>query len=202
MKHIGTCLDNIQILLARMPKNIDSTTDKAKATQMVDEIEEYAHTLEQLITHPKLRVYLLKLSNAPIDGIKLQGGEVEKLLKDLEHMLYLLDLYIQELRDMIKNHSNTWRYKAKQIFIAVIQLLDRKKKRLGREYSIAQNIKSKIRRRLNEFGNKAERLSDEIDDRFGGVRGELRREFRIVLYKKHELKEIVDSEKHLAKFLK
>ncbi|MBR9675422.1 hypothetical protein GOV05_00245 [Candidatus Woesearchaeota archaeon] len=58
MKHIGWCLDKIQIVLSKLPKTIDSPKEKDKATQILDEVEEYANTLEHFFTHPKLRHHL------------------------------------------------------------------------------------------------------------------------------------------------
>ncbi|MBU0457183.1 MAG: hypothetical protein ABH824_01545 [Nanoarchaeota archaeon] len=159
MKHIGTCLDNIQIALFHMPKNLISDEDVAKATKIVNEIEAYAITLEKLVTNPKLHVYLNNLENTFIEMIKLQAHEIEKLLKDLKHMLQLLELYVQQLREMINDKHEKWSSKAQDLIMT-------------------------------------------IDQMFGGERGELRDEFKIALYKEHELKEIVDSEKHLAEFLK
>ncbi|MBU0979857.1 MAG: hypothetical protein KJ709_03555 [Nanoarchaeota archaeon] len=202
MKHIGWCLERIQYALAGLPNNIDSEEDKAKASRIIDEVEEYAHTLEQLVYNHKLRVHLNRLSKAPIDGVRLQEHEVVELMKDLKHMLYLLDLYIKELRDLMKSHSGTWRYKLKQTGIAMIHLLDKDKRRLGRDYSIAKNIKTTIGDRCHQFSKKAQYLTQEIDSRFGGEKTELRKEFQIVLYQKQELKDIVSSEKHLAEFLK
>ena len=202
MKHIGTCLDNIQIALAQIPRNVDSHEDKARAFKIVDEIQEYAHTLEQLVMNPNLRTYLYNLEKAPIDGIRLQAHEVEELLKDLKHMLYILDLYIKNLRDIIRNHSGAWTYKAKQIFIAICHMFNSKKVKLGREYSTAENFKALVRKLLNQWGYKADQLALAIDQKFGGENGELRREFKIALYKMDELKKIVKSEKHLLKFLK
>lgn len=159
MKHIGACLDNIQITLGQIPRNIDSSEDKARAVKIVDEIQEYAHTLEQLIMHPNLRTYLHNLEKTPIDGIRLQAHEVEELLKDLEHMLYVLEMYVKNLREIIENNPDQWSKKADQLVLMIYQ-------------------------------------------KFGGEKGELRREFKIALYKADELRQIVTSEKHLAEFLK
>jgi len=202
MKHIGWCLDNIQVKMMKLPRNIDSDNDKSAAIHTIDEVEEYAQTMAQLVTHPKLRAYLKKLDKSPVGGVRLQAHEVEELLKELEHMLYLIGLYVSELREMIKKHSGAWHYKARQIIIASVHLIRKDKQNLGREYTFSQNVKSMIRMRMNQFNNKADRLAEEIDRRFGGGRGDLREEFHIELFNKHELKEIVTSEKHLAEFLK
>ena len=81
-------------------------------------------------------------------------------------------------------------------------MFNSKKVKLGREYSIAENFKALVRKLLNQWGYKADQLALAIDQKFGGENGELRREFKIALYKMDELKKIVKYEKHLLKFLK
>jgi hypothetical protein len=201
MKNIGWCLDNIQIVLSRLPKNINSKENKDKAIEIIDEVEKYTKTLEQLVENPKLSDYLSKLDKAPVSGVRLESHEVEALLKDLGHIVYTLNLYIPELRVMIKKHSTTWWYKGKQTIIALTDLLNKNKKKLGKEYTLWQNIKSKIRMRLNQFNNKADRITHEIDERFGGGRGDLRAEFYILLHKEKELKELITDVEHLEKLI-
>ena len=95
MKHIGWCLERIQIAMTQIPKTVISQEDKEKANTILDEVQEYANTLSQLIMNPKFKEYLHQLENTPIEGVRLQSHEIEKLAKDLEHMLYVLDLYIR-----------------------------------------------------------------------------------------------------------
>ena len=136
MKHIGACLDNIQILLGGIPKNIDSPQDKDKAIRIVDEVEEYANTLAQLVTNPNLRDYLAKLEKEPINGIQMQAHEVENLLKELMHILYLLDLYIQNLRDIIANHPEQWRTKAENLVLTIAKKFNDEQGNLHRVFKI------------------------------------------------------------------
>ena len=165
-------------------------------------VKYYAYILAKLITNPKFKKIIRRLEHTSIEGVRLQAHEIEELLKDLNHMLYVLDLYIKELRELIENHSGTGQYKGKQIIIALIHLLDKKKKKLGKEYSIAENIREMIRRRMHQFNNKADQLTLMIDQKFGGKKGELRKEFQVVLHTEKELKELTISEKHLEGFLK
>ena len=41
MKHIGWCLDQIQIAFFHLPRTIDDPKDKVKANKVLDEVEEY-----------------------------------------------------------------------------------------------------------------------------------------------------------------
>jgi len=159
MKHIGYCLDGIQIAMARIPKAVISPEDKQKAREILDEIQKYANTLEQLILNPTFKVYLHQLETAPEERVRLQAHEIEELFKDLEHMLLVLDLYLKDLREIITTNPQRWSKKADQLVLM-------------------------------------------IDQKFGGERGELRKEFQVALYAEEELRRIVSSEEHLAEFLK
>ena len=159
MKNIGWCLDRIQIAMAHMPREVISQEDKGKAKKILDEVQEYANTLAQLILNPNFKNNLHQLEKASIEGVQLQAHEIEELFKDLEHMLYVLDLYIKNLKEIILNHPEQWSQKAGQLVLM-------------------------------------------IDQKFGGEKGELRKEFQIALHAEEELKRIITSEEHLAEFLK
>ena len=159
MKYVGWCLEKIQIALGHIPRAVDSQDDKEKANKILDEIQEYANTLEQLILHPKFKEDLYNLEKSSIERIKFQAKEIEELFKDLEHMLYVLDLYIINLRDIILHHPEQWSRKADQLVLM-------------------------------------------IDQKFGGERGELRKEFQTALHAEEVLKRLTISEEHLAEFLK
>lgn len=90
--------------MAHIPRAVISSEDKVKANNILDEIQEYANTLAQLILHPKFKNYLHQLEKSSFEGIKLQASEIEELFKDLEHMLYVLDLYIKQLREIVTNN--------------------------------------------------------------------------------------------------
>lgn len=159
MKHIGWCLERIQVEMAQMPRSVISKKEKAKAHEILDSVQEYANTLAQLITHPKFKAYLSQLENSPIEGIQLQAHEIEKLHKSLEHLLLELDLYLKSLREILEKNPT-------------------------------------------ELSKKADQLVLMIHQKFGGERGKLRKVFQVALHTKEELKGLVQSEKHLAAFLK
>ena len=77
MKHIGWCLDRIQIAMANMPRGVISQEDKEKAREILDEVQEYANTLAQLILNPNFKNNLHKLEKASIEGVRLQAHEIE-----------------------------------------------------------------------------------------------------------------------------
>ena len=101
MKHIGWCLEQIQMVMARIPLSVISQEDKEKAKKILDEVQEYANTLGQLVQNPILKGYLHQLENASVEGARLQAQEVEGMIKDLNHTLYVLDLYIKNLKEII-----------------------------------------------------------------------------------------------------
>lgn len=202
MKHIGWCLEKIQISLAGLPKDIDSKENKEKAARVLDEVEGYAETMADLVDNRRFRRIIHRLNKSSFEEIRLEVHEIEYLQKDLMHMLYLLDLYLKELRVMLEKHSDTWAYKARQAIVAATDLLNKKKRRLGAEYTLVENIKSKLNIKLNEFTRKTEALGEEIDNRFGGDRGDLKKELKVALYTRKELKELVKNQEHLAELLK
>ena len=159
MRSIGWCLERIQILMGDIPISVVSDEDKKKAQAILNEVQEYADILAQIIMNPKFKLNLYRLEKASIEGIRLQAIEIEELFKDLEHMLYVLDLYIENLKEIILYHPEQWSKKADQLVLMIHQ-------------------------------------------KFGGEMGKLRKEFQIILHTQDELREIVTSEKHLAKFLK
>lgn len=159
MKHIGWCLDEIQIAMMHIPREILDNSDRQKAINTLDKVQGYADTLEKLITNPKFGRYVHRLEDSSLEQAKLQAHEIENLVKDLEHMLQVLDLYIKNLRDIIEHRPNEWKGKADQLVLM-------------------------------------------IDQKFGGEKGELRREFQIAVHSEEELRDVVTSEEHLAEFLK
>ena len=159
MKHIGWCLERIQMVMAHIPRAVISQEDKVKANNILNEVQEYANTLAQLILHPKFKRYLHQLETSSIEGIRLQAHEIEELSKNLEQMLYEVDLYVKDLRESIISNPEQWKKKADQLVLM-------------------------------------------IDQKFGGEKGELRKEFQIALHTEEELKQLVTSEEHLAEFLK
>lgn len=87
MKHIGWCLEKIQITMMRIPRTVDSLEDKKRATRILNTIQGYANTLEQLISNPNFKKSLSQLEKSSIESVKLQAQEVDSLFKDLQHML-------------------------------------------------------------------------------------------------------------------
>lgn len=159
MKHIGWCLDQIQIVMMDMPRQLTTPATKIVANSVLDDVQQYHKTLVEIITNPEFRTHLNRLETASIEGIRLQAHQIEELVKDLEHMLQVLDLYIRELRDIITNRPEEWSGKADQIVLM-------------------------------------------IDQKFGGERGELRKEFQVAVHAEEQLRQLVTSEQHLAEFLK
>lgn len=86
MKHIGWCLDKIQVEMAHIPREVISQEDKNKASHILDEVQACANTLAQLILNPKFKKYLHRLERPSIEAVRLQTHEIEELFKDLEHM--------------------------------------------------------------------------------------------------------------------
>ena len=165
MKHIGKCLEAIQMAFVRMPKELDSPQKKLLAQSILKISRKYANTLAELVTNPLFKQTIRTLETMNIDRIDMQAQDVEKLLQDLEHALYVIDLTLNELSAIAKK-----------------EVLDEQDKRVWhRSY---------------------DKLVFMIDQKFGGQRGDLRKEFQVALHTSEELKRIVTLEDHLAEFLK
>ena len=67
MKHIGWCLERIQVEMSYIPKEVISKEDKDKANHILNEVQEYANTLAELIQHPKFRKSLDNLEESSIE---------------------------------------------------------------------------------------------------------------------------------------
>lgn len=145
MKHIGWCLERIQIAMAHIPREVISQENKDKANHILDEVQEYANTLVQLIQHPKFRKSLYELEESSIERVILPLRKVEELFKDLEHMLYVLDLYINNLREIIKNHPEQWIKKADQLVLMIDQKFGAYRGELRKEFQITIHIKEELR---------------------------------------------------------
>ena len=163
MKHIGLCLDKIQMEFMYMPSDLNSEAKKKTAKKIIDNVQKYATTLERLILYPKFKEYLSQLEDSSIEGIKLQAHDIKELLKDLEHALQTINLTLEELREV-----------------------------LGGFYEKEDQIRWK---------RSYDKLVVMIDQKFGGERGELRKEFQVALHKKEDLKKLELIEEHLAELL-
>ncbi|MBU1111751.1 MAG: hypothetical protein ABIG93_02380 [archaeon] len=165
MKHIGWCLEQIQIVMSNMPGELKSKEDEDKARFILARVQEYAEILAKLILHPKFKKSLHELEKVPIEGIRLQAHEVEELLKDLEHSLYIISLAVNELLEII-------------------------------------NIKFRTEDDTKRWRKSYDKLVVMIDQKFGGERGELRKEFKVAVHTEEELRLIVKSERIMEEFLK
>lgn len=145
MKHIGWCLERIQIVMAHIPKTVLSQEDKVQANSILNTIQSLADTLAELIQHPKFKKYLHQLENAPVEGVRLQAHEIEELLKDLEHMLYMLDLYIKNLKEIIINHPEQWSKKADQLTLMIDQKFGGEMGELRKEFQVAVHTEEELK---------------------------------------------------------
>jgi hypothetical protein len=202
MKHIGWCLDQIQIAMMGLPKPIDSQEAKDKANEILNEVEGYKNTLVQLIEHPKFKEYLHNLEGVKIEEVSLEAAHIEQLAKDLETMAYSFETYLIEIRELIESHSSGRWFKMKIRIIVLMHLLNKNKRKLSSEYTSLTRLKALYMRLLNPFNNKADKIVHAIHQTFGTEKCELRGEFKIPLYPEVELRRTISSQEHLAEFLR
>ena len=152
MKHIGWCLDRIQIQIGGIPRNLDRSVDIALANYIVNRVEEYAETLAKIITNPKFKKSLDRLEKTSIEGVRLQAHEIEKLISDLKHMLYELDLYIKTLKEIIEKERSEkgsskgeWSSKADQITLMIDQKFGGERGELRQEFTVALHSRKELK---------------------------------------------------------
>ena len=158
MKHIGWCLDRIRIEFTHMPVEVISQEDKEKVSTILDEVQKCADTLAELITNPKFKTYLHRLETSSIEGVRLQSREIEELFKDLEHMLYVLDLYIKKLRELILTHPERWRDKAKDLLHMIDQKFGGEMGELRKEFQVALHTEEELKQLVTSEKHLAEML--------------------------------------------
>ena len=91
----------------------------------------------------------------------LPARKVEELFKDLEHMLYVLDLYINNLREIIKNHPEQWSKKADQLVLMIDQKFGAYGGYLRKEFQITIHIKEELQKIVKSEKHLAEFLKLE-----------------------------------------
>ena len=112
MKHIGWCLDKIQVTMGDIPVAVNSKEDREKANSILDEVQKYANTLAQLVLNPDFKTRLHTLEGNSIEGMSVQAHEIQEIFKGLEHVLYLIDLYIKNLKEILIYRPQEWSRKA------------------------------------------------------------------------------------------
>ena len=158
MKTISWCLHKIQALMTGMPKDVTSKEDKIKANKVLDDVQEYVDILNKLILNPKFKKNLDQLEKASIEGVRLQAHEIEELLKDLEHMLQVLDLYIKNLREIIVSHPEKWLEKYDMLVLMIYHKFGGEKGALRKEFEIALHTEEELRQLVTSEKHLAELL--------------------------------------------
>ncbi len=144
MKHIGWCLDQIQIVMMHIPKEVISQDGKNKANEILNQVQEYADTLAVLITNPEFKKIIYELESASIEEVRLEAHEIKELFKDLEHILYTLKLYIEKLREIIIDSPEEWSKMADQIVHMIDQKFGGDWGELRKEFQIALHTKEQL----------------------------------------------------------
>jgi phosphoribosylanthranilate isomerase len=150
MKHIGWCLEKIQIAFGNMPKELTSEDSKKQAKKVIDDVQKYADTLVGLVHHHKFRQIIHQLEKVPIDGIKMHANHIKELAKDLEHALYVIDLTLKELRElsnlksMNENDVRRWKRSYDKLVLMIDQKFGGDWGELRKEFQIALHTKEQL----------------------------------------------------------
>ena len=146
MKHIGWCLDRIQIVMSSIPKALESQKEMNRATNILYEVKVIGDVLAKLIQNSKFKRDLHELENNPVKEVRLEAHEIEELIKDLEHMLYVLNLYINELTEIINHRPGEWSKKADQLVLMIDQKFGGERGELRRVFQIELDREEELER--------------------------------------------------------
>jgi archaellum component FlaC len=136
MKHIGWCLDQIQITMANIPHQVEDAGDKKKAHDIMNKVEVLSQTLEKLILNSQFQTDLRALENSQIQQFQLQAHQIKELIKDLEHALQTIGLFIREMRHNIDNNSQEWTKNADKIVLMIDQKFGGDMGELKKEFEV------------------------------------------------------------------
>ena len=161
MKHIGWFLDQIQILMSIIPRELDTQEDKNRATNILYTVKIYGGALAKLIINKKFKKNLYELERHPNKEVRLEAHEIEELFKDLEHMLYVLDLYTKQLKEIIEKHPEEWSKKADQLVLMIDQKFGGERGELRREFQIAFQREKKLEDYVKVVKNLEENIVKE-----------------------------------------
>lgn len=159
MKHIGWCLDQIQIVSSKMPLRLNSSDDKANAQAIINEVEKYANTLAEIITSPEYKLNLPAFKEAGLKKLNMQAHEIEKFIQNIEHMLHLLDLYINELREIISQDPNRWNTKSQDLIHYIAKTFNDERYELNKEFKIALFTREEIEKMVTSEDHLAKLFS-------------------------------------------
>ena len=150
MKHIGWCLEKIQIAFGNMPKELTSEDSKKQAKNVIDDVQKYADTLINLVHHPEFIKIIHQLEKVPIDGIKMHANHIEELAKDLEHALYVIDLTLEELKELVnlksmdKNDVIRWKMSYDKLVLMIDQKFGGDLGELRKEFQVTLHTKEQL----------------------------------------------------------
>jgi len=157
MKTIGWCLDQIQMVMAKIPRDLMSRDNAEHAKTVLAEVQKYANTLAQIIMHSGFKDVLSRLEHSSIEEVRLEAHQIEELFKDLEHMLYVLNLYITNLSDLvldrlasddetkIQDISKQWSLKADQVVLMIDQKFGGEMGELRKEFQAVLHTEEELK---------------------------------------------------------
>ena len=164
MKHIGWCIDNIQVASGRVPKFITSDDLKKKAKNAIDDVHKYLNTLIDLVHNDTFEKAIHELEHAPIEGIRLQTHEVKELFKDLNSALYIIDLTLKELTEILnlkvisEYDAKRWRLLYQKIMYMTSKKFCDEHYMLNKEFEVSLHTKKQLQKMVRSEEHLAEFL--------------------------------------------
>ncbi len=146
MSQIGWCLEEIQIVMSKMPDKIDTNDQIILANDILSKVINLGITLEKIISDKKFKDILYKLEHQTFEGVKFQAQHIENFFNELHQMLDMLSRYVLNLRKVIDNKDHvTWQNSAGDIVKMIILDFSNKYYELREEFKVVLHTQEQLR---------------------------------------------------------
>jgi len=153
MKHIGWCLEELQRILAKIPRYLKDTEDdskeRSKANTIVNRLQEVVNTLEQIVLNPKFEKYIKRLEQAPIHELQMQGEKIEHLLHELVEFVGAWKTALQHLRKVIIQNPEVRREETRHLSYDIQCKFGNVMCELNEEFKQAVHTEEELREAVN-----------------------------------------------------
>ena len=128
MKHTFVLIDNLMILIGRIPPQLRSDDDLGKVRKTLEKIKEYNWKLGKLIDAHRTSEHLLKLHACHVDSIPDWAERVDAQFRKLDALMKVLYEDIPKLETILDQgrtrqneiNSNAWANKVGDMALGII----------------------------------------------------------------------------------
>ncbi len=162
---VGWCLEEIQIIAAKFPNEIESEENKTLANNVVLAIEKVSNILQLIVENENFKKVLGRLEKQiSFEEIKFQAEHIEKLFDDLRHMLDFLNTrYIPNLKNILLGVSkDSWHNAASDITEMIIKDFGNEYYDLKEEFKIVLHTEEELLNLLKNHLPNSSHLEEEL----------------------------------------